>query len=181
MGASKRAGGTLLGFLNNAQANGLRQALEAIDLPGLAGRPIQDVFLGLVDFVCPEGGSIDDAIARDAFVETIADLAAAGISDTDALSATQVQTVMELYVAHTIEARICNDIGAQLVQMPSDPVAALRVEQQLNDFIRRGVSDAISRLGARPGALTADQTSQFMTEIYQAAFDALQTLGDREG
>jgi Glu-tRNA(Gln) amidotransferase subunit E-like FAD-binding protein len=180
MGASRRAGGSLVSFLNNAQTNGAPTALRSLDLDALAGRPVEDIFLGLVDYICPEGGSIDDAIARDAFIETIADLSEAGISDIDSLTAAQVQTVLELYATHAIEARICNDIGAKLVQMPADPTAALRVQQQLNDFIRRGVSDAVTRLGTAPQSLTADQTSRFMTDVYQAAFDALETLGDAE-
>jgi len=181
MGAARSSGGRLAGFLSNAQANGLTEALRSIDLQALAGRPIQEVFLGLVDYVCPDGGSLDEAIARDAFIETIADLAAAGIADLDALNAAQVQTVLELYATHAIEARICNDIGAKLVQMPSDPAAALRVQEQLTDFIRRGVSDAITRIGVTPTSLTSDQTRRFMTEVYQAAFEALQSLGDGEG
>ena len=54
-------------------------------------------FLGLVDYVCPDGGSIDEGIAREAFVETIADLAGAGIADLDSLTADQIQAVLELY------------------------------------------------------------------------------------
>lgn len=181
MGASRRAGGSLAGFLNNAQANGVREALRAINLEGLAGRPIQEVFLGLVDFVCPDGGSLDDAIARDAFIETVADLSSAGIDAVDTLTPAQVQTVLELYATHAIEARICNDIGSKLMQMPADPAAALRVQDQLRDFIRRAVSDAITRTGTAPNSLTRDETTRFMTDIYQAAFEVLQTLGDREG
>lgn len=181
MGASRRAGGSLVSFLNNAQTNGAQAALRSLDLEALAGRPVEDIFLGLVDYICPEGGSIDDAIARDAFIETVADLAEAGISDIDALSGAQVQTVLELYATHAIEARICNDIGAKLIQIPADPAAALRVQEQLNDFIRRGVSDAVNRVGTLPQSLTAAETSRFMTEVYQAAFDALQTRGDAEG
>ena len=181
MGASRRAGGTLAGFLSNAQANGVREALRAIDLEGLAGRPIQEVFVGLVDYVCPDGGSLDDAIARDAFIETIADLSAAGIGDLDTLTPAQVQTVLELYATHAIEARICNDVGTKLIQMPSDAAAALRVQQQLRDFVRRGVSDAITRTGVTPKSLTREETTRFMTEIYEAAFEALRTLGEGEG
>ena len=82
------------------------------------------MFAGLADYICPEGGSIDEGIARDAFVETIADLAGAGITDIDALTPGQIQTVFELYATHAIEARICNDIGTKVVTLPADPRAA---------------------------------------------------------
>ena len=111
MGSSRGVGAGLVRFLNDASANGVREALRTLNLESLAGRPIEEVFAGLADYICPEGGSIDEGIARDAFVETIADLAGAGITDIDALTPGQIQTVFELYATHAIEARICNDIG----------------------------------------------------------------------
>ena len=80
---------------------------------------MEEVFAGLADYICPDGGSIDEGIARDAFIETIADLAEAGITDIDGLTSDQIQTVFELYASHTIEARICNDIGTRVVTILS--------------------------------------------------------------
>ena len=76
MGSSLQTGAGLVRFLNDAAANGVREALRTLNLEGLAGRPIEEIFAGLSDYICPEGGSIDEGIARDAFIETIGDLAA---------------------------------------------------------------------------------------------------------
>lgn len=180
MGSSRRAGAKLIGFLNDATVRGAREALRTLNLEGLAGRPIEEVFAGLAEYICPEGGSIDEGIARDAFVETIGDLAAAGITDIDALTSDQIQTVFELYATHAIEARICNDIGTKIVTLPSDPRAAERVQAQLRDFIHRGVSDAISTVGIDVQSLAPDSVMGFVNDVYRSAFEVLQTLGDRE-
>ena len=180
MGSSRGAGAGLVRFLNAASTAGVREALRALNLESLAGRPIEEVFAGLADYICPEGGSIDEGIARDAFIETIADLAAAGITDLDGLTPAQIQTVFELYATHAIEARICNDIGAKVVTLPPDPRAAERVEAQLRDFIQRGVSDAVNASGVNIQALSPDAVMGFVTDVYRAAFEVLQTLGDAE-
>lgn len=180
MGSSQGAGAGLVRFLNSIGTDGVREALRALNLESLAGRPIEEVFAGLADYICPEGGSIDEGIARDAFVETIADLAGAGITDIDALTPGQIQTVFELYATHAIEARICNDIGTKVVTMPSDPRAAERVQAQLRDFIQRGVSDAINAASVNVQSLTADAVMGFVTDVYQSAFEVLQMRGDEE-
>ena len=180
MGSSRGAGAGLVRFLNDASANGVREALRTLNLESLAGRPIEEVFAGLADYICPEGGSIDEGIARDAFVETIADLAGAGITDIDALTPGQIQTVFELYATHAIEARICNDIGTKAVTMPADAQAAHRVEQQLRDFIRGGVSDAVTRARTETPNLTPERIQGFVDAVYESAFAILQTLGDTE-
>lgn len=180
MGSARRAGSRLLGFLSDAVARGATEALRTLNLDALAGRPIEEIFLGLVDYVCPDGGSIDEAIAREAFIETITDLAGAGITDLDGLTADQMQTVFELYATNAIEARLCNDIGAKTITMPSDIREATRVQAQLNDFIRRGVADALTAARATVVTLTPDRVLQFVGQIYEQAFEILQILGETE-
>jgi hypothetical protein len=180
MGSSRASAARLAGFFAGVQRDGIAETLRSLDLGDLAGQPIESVFAGLTDYVCPEGGSIDEGIAREAFIETVADLAQAGIHDIDALSPDQMQTVFELYAAHTIEARMCNDIGTRMVTLPSDPAAAGRVQTQLHEFILRGVSDALGALGTAVGTLTLDRVTAFVGDVYQSAFEVLEALGRAE-
>lgn len=53
---------------------------------------------------------------------------AEGITDFNAFTADQVQTILELNVAHAIEARICNDIGAHAVSLPQDAKEAAELQ-----------------------------------------------------
>jgi hypothetical protein len=180
MGSARGAGSRLLGFLSDAVTRGAAQALRALDLADLAGRPIEQIFLGLADYVCPDGGSIDEGIAREAFIETIADLADAGITDLDGFTADQMQTVFELYATNAIEARLCNDIGAKTITLPSDSREAAQVQAQLHDFIQRGVADALTTARASAAALTPERVLQFVDRVYQQAFGILRIMGDTE-
>ncbi len=180
MGSSRSTASGIVSFLGNARANGAQEALRSLNLESLAGRPVEEIFAGLADYICPDGGSIDEGIARDAFIETIADLADAGITDIDGLTSEQIQTVFELYASHTIEARICNDIGTRVVTMPSDVRTVERIEAQLSEFIQRGVSDAVNAAGVDIGALSQDQVSEFVDSVYEAAFEMLEALGESE-
>lgn len=180
MGSARGASGRLLGFLSDAATRGATEALRALNLSALAGRPIEEIFVGLADYVCPDGGTIDEGIAREAFIETITDLAGAGIIDLDGLTPNQMQTVFELYATNAIEARLCNDIGTKTVTMPSDTRQAARVQAQLNDFIRRAVADALTTARAAPAALTPDRVLAFVGSIYELAFSILQVMGETE-
>lgn len=180
MGASRSAGARLLGFLVDAQARGVREALRALDLESLAGRPITEIFVGLADYICPGAGTVDEGIAREAYIETVVELASEGLTDLTTFTPNQMQTVFELYATHAIEARICNDIGTKAVTMPVDAQAAHRVEQQLRDFIRGGVCDALTRARAESPNLTPERIQTFVDTVYESAFAILQTLGDAE-
>ena len=180
MGASRQASARLATVLSDAIANGPREALRSLKLENLAGRPIEEIFLGMMEYVCPESGTIDDSIAREAFVETIADLADNGLTDFDALNADQLQTILELYAAHAIEARLCNDIGTKAVTLPSNVAAATKVQEQLFDFVRRSVSDALTTGLAGIAGMTPDKVLGFVTGVYEQAFAILQSMGEAE-
>ncbi len=178
MGASRTSTGRLLGFLADAQARGPREALRALNLESLAGRPVEEIFLGLMKYVCPRGGSVDEGIARDAFIETIADLADIGITDLDQLTADQTQTVLELYATHAIEDRLCNEIGTKAIALPQDVKAIEATMDQLRDFVRRSVSDSIQRAQTALTALTVDRVQAVVDSVYETAFAFLQAAGE---
>jgi hypothetical protein len=180
MGASRGSGARLLGFLADAQARGVREALREFNLESLAGRPISEIFVGLADIICPGAGTVDEGIAREAYIETIIELATEGLTDLSTFTPDQMQTVFELYVTHAIEARICNDIGTKAVTMPTDVPAAHRVEAQLRDFIRGGVSDALTRARDESPNLPPERIQSFVDSVYESAFTILQTLGQAE-
>jgi cytosine/adenosine deaminase-related metal-dependent hydrolase len=180
MGASRGAGARLLSFLADAQARGVREALRALDLESLAGRPINEIFVGLADYICPGAGTVDEGIAREAYIETIVELASEGLTDLTTFTPDQMQTIFELYATHAIEARICNDIGTKAITMPADVQAAHRVEQQLRDFIRGGVSDALTRARAESPNLVPERIQSFVDAVYESAFAILKSLGDAE-
>lgn len=180
MGASRGAGARLLSFLTDVQTHGTREALRTLNLEGLAGRPIDEVFIGLADYICPNVGTVDEGIAREAFVETIIELTTFGVTDLDALTPDQMQTVFELYATHAIESRLCNDIGTKVITAPSDAQTSLRVQEQLHDFIRNAVSDALTAARAVNPTLTQDRVLSFVDTVYERAFGILQVLGDSE-
>ena len=180
MARSPASGVPLLSFLSGAVANGPREALRALNLERLAGRPIEEVFLGLMEYVCPEGGTVDEGIARDAFIETIADLAENGISDFDSLTADQMQTIFELYATHAIETRLCNDIGMKSITLPADAAHAASLQRQLLDFVRRSVSDALTQARAAMQALTPERVFGFVTRVYEQAYAIMQTMAEAE-
>ena len=180
MGASRQSTSKLLSFLSNAVSNSSAEALRALNLEALAGRPIDEVFLALADYICPDGGTVDQGIAREAYFETIADLAATGIATLDALTSDQMQTILELSIAHSIEARIYNDIGAGAIALPSGTNEIAQVEAQLFDFIRASVSDALTESRDRIAGLTKDTVNGVTSDVYERAFAILQDFNPRE-
>lgn len=180
MGSSRRATTNLLNFFSAVQNQGSTAALQSLNLAGLAGKSVEEVFLGLADYVCPDGGNVDEGIARSAFIETIAELAESGITDIDALTPDQMQTVLEIYATHAIEERLCNDIGTKICIASENIQTFEKVQAQLHDFIKRSVSDAFTKSNINIKSMTPDKSQSLVDSIYESAFGILQSLADEE-
>jgi hypothetical protein len=179
MAVSRRSTAQLAGILNSAIGGNAPAALRSIGLDRLVGRPIEEIFLGIMEIVCPIGGAIDESIAREAFVETIVDLAESGITDFGALTAAQVQTILELNVAHAIEARICNDIGSNSITLPQDAREAADIQAQLFEFVERSVSDAFVANQVET-TMTQEQVTSTIDSVYEQAYSILQSMAESE-
>jgi hypothetical protein len=180
MGSSRTTGSRLVGFLNDAVNRGLTEALKSLNLEDLAGRPAGDILKGLADYICPEGGNIDVAIARDAFYQTIVDLETEGITDLGSITGDQVQTIFEMFTTRAIEDRIYNEIGTKAITLPADTASIDNVQAQLHDFISNGVADAMSRMKDKLHNLPQDKILGFIDDVYEKSFMILGAIGETE-
>ena len=181
MGASRAAGSNVLGVFRGIQRDGVDATLRRLNLGNLVGRTPEDVFLGLTDVICADGGSIDEGIARDAWLETVAELDALGIVDVGALTAQQMQELFLAFITHSIETRLFQEIGSNGLRMAADLDDIQDFETQLRDYIRRSVRDSFSGDMNHLNGLVDRQIRDMVDQTYREAWDLLVIWGDEEG
>lgn len=177
--SSKISGAKLLGFLASVREHGEREALRVLRLEHLAGQPVEKVFAGLAEVVCPLSGSIEDGLTREAFFETIAEFADAGITDLSSLVTDQIKTILELFVAKSIEGRLLADIATKNIFVAADVATAERVQKDIEMFIQGCVSDAVATIDM--DYLPSTRLAEIIDDIYNSTFDLMSLLGQPEG
>ena len=178
MGAARHAGSAVLGMFRGFQRDGVESSLRRLNLDSLIGRPARDILIGLTDVICQDGGPIDEGIARDAWLEMVADLDEFGIEDLNALTIDQIQEVFIAFIVHAVETRLFQDIGANGLNIASDLSAIEAFEAQFKDYIRRSVRDSFSS-DLRPLANLSDQQIRTIVDrTYRDAWDLLDVWGD---
>ncbi|WP_342585843.1 Qat anti-phage system associated protein QatB [Methylocapsa aurea] len=178
MGASRATGARLLGVVRDVQRFGAAEALRQLNLPGLAGRPAADVFMALLEFVCPPGGAIDEAIARQAMLETIGDLAESGVGDFGTMTPDQMQEFFLDFIARSIEGRVVADLGGRGVTLPDDVAAVESAQQQLHDFVTGCTRGELSDRLDGVDRLSDRNIERVVDQIYEAAFELVAAAGE---
>lgn len=162
----------------NFANQGPTEALRRFNLEGMAGAPAEDVFVALTEMLCPAGGTIDEAIARDAMLETVADLAASGVGNFDELSADDLREFFIGVVSRSIEGKILNEVGTNAIAAPSDIAGVERAQAMLHDFVEGCVRDEFDARGANLSDLDVGSVDSFVGDLYGAALDMVEALGD---
>jgi hypothetical protein len=178
MGASRATARGLLGVVRDFQRLGPVETLRQLDLAGLAGRPAPDVFVAILEFICPPGGAVDEAIARAAMLETIGDMAEAGVGSFDALTPVQMQEFFLDFIARSIEGRVMADLGGRGVTLPDDIAAVESAQAQLHDFVTGATRGQLSGRLEGLERLSDQQIEASVNQIYETAFDLIAAAGE---
>jgi hypothetical protein len=180
MGASRAAGARLLSFVRSVEQSGPAAALRQFNLEALASQPAAEVFAALIDFICPSGGAIEEAIARQAMLDAISDFADAGLTDFDAMSNAERREFFLDFIIRSIEGRIITDIATRGVASTASVAAMEDMQQQLHDFVDGHTRGTLGSMIDGPANATDADMLNTIDAIYEAGFELLGLLGDDE-
>ena len=180
MGPSRVAAGNALGIFRGFQRHGIHETLRRLNLQSLTGRSLQEIFIGLTDIICRDGDTVDEAIARDAWLETIADLDKLGIEDLETLSMEQVQEVFLQFIAHTVETRLYQEIGVNGFEFAKDLDDISEFDNQFRDYIERSVRDSFTGDLTQLSDMSDRRIRHVVEQTYRDVWELLQLLGDQQ-
>jgi hypothetical protein len=181
MGASRAAGSNALGVFRGFQRDGVQETLLRLNLQNLAGGSPQDVFLGLTEVICRDGGPVDEAIGRDAWLETVAEIDRFGIDDLETLTGVQIREFFLSFIAHAVEARLYQEIGVNGFRVAEDIDDIEGFDAQFRSYIERAVRDSFSSDLTALSAMSDRDIRTVVDRTYREAWELLELLGDREG
>ena len=175
---SRAVAGGVIELARSFANQGPAEALRRFNIEGMAGESAEDVFVALTEMLCPLGGTIDEAIAREAMLEAVADLAAAGVGNFDELSTDDLRELFIGVVSRSIEGKILNEVGTNAVSVPADIAGVERAQNMLRDFVEGCVRDEFEARGSELGDLDGNVIDGFVEDLYAAALDLVMVLGD---
>ncbi|MBT3356792.1 MAG: hypothetical protein HN401_00330 [Euryarchaeota archaeon] len=170
----------MLSVLRGIQRDGVAATIRRLNLNDLVGRSSTEILVGLTDTICPDGGSIDEGIARDAWLETLTELDQLGITDLGEMNSDQIQQFFLTFVTHAIETLLFQSIGTKGLSIAVDLVAIEAFELQLRDYIRRAVRDAFTRDLTMLEQMSDQDIKDIVDETYHNTWELLEMWGENQ-
>ena len=140
-----RAASNVGQFVASVARDGLRGALEGLNLAGLAGSDADTVFAAIADALAPPGSTVEEAAARDAVLEALVGLyekveAAGGdISALDSLGPEDVREAIEASTTEYIYAKWVGELGQKIERGAISEAMAVSLEREMKTYVRENV------------------------------------------
>jgi len=176
LGSARNSTTRLFSVFSSFASRGVADTSRDFKLGDIIGKSASDVLIRIMDFVCPDGGSTDEGIARNSYIEALSTLPAWEDKPIESLTPPEFLTFTEIYMANVIEGRLVNDIGNKLFALPKDVTQVESLQGQLKEYIKGAVSDAVSRLNIDIRSIDTSQTKAIVDSIYRTAYDILSEL-----
>ena len=176
MGAAIPSVGRAIGFAQDIAKNGIEKALTNLGLGDLVGQPAELALGVLTDVFCPNGGPIDQAIAREAWDEAVLELTEIEITDIKDVTADQWQVLVTDFITRTIETKVINDVGNEGISLPQDVGAINQIQNDLHELIKGAVNDGIDGRLNVGNTIAQSEIQSLVTDIYERSFAYLEAL-----
>jgi hypothetical protein len=178
LGSARNTTAKLLSVVGGFANSGVSATARLLHLGDIIGKSAKDAFLRIMDFVCPDGGRTDEGIARNAYIEALSEMPDWENKQIETLTPPEFLAFTEIYMADVIEGRIVNDIGNKMFSLPKDIATVEGIQEQMKDFIKGAVSDAVFQLKIDIKNIDSSQTQSIVDSVYKTAFDIMLALGE---
>ena len=178
LGASRTSTARLMSVISSIAGRGVAETSKTFGLGDLIGKNASDVFLEIMDFVCPDGGSTDEGIARSSYIETIESMPELSVTPIENMTEQQFLIFTETYMSNVIQERLLNDIGNKTISLPDDIGTVQMIQEQLGEYIQGAVSDAMTQLNVEIRNIDSTQTRAIVDSVYEKSYAILESLSE---
>ena len=177
MAAERSAAGNFANVLSRASEapGGIREVVRTLNFGSLADRPIQDIYAALVDYICPPDGDLDDAHARDAYLEAVNEVMQDQPPDLEKPSPETIRDIIGKFIANAVNQRIVTAIGIGIISLPSNPDEIRAIQSGTHDFVRGCVAETMEEF---KGDFREADLRPEIDWIFERAAEVLHDRGD---
>lgn len=182
MGSARRAGDRMVQAFSALATGGGQALARVLRLDSLAGLSTTQVWDRLAEFVCSDGASIDEAIVRVAFFQTLRLEIENGLGDLLEANPEQLSAFFERFIGECVLERLSQDGGSLLEQNGVSAAAAFTHLSTLRAFIVVQVRQRLSASQSRflPGQIDAGRFDAIVNHTLREAITAVGDWGAHE-
>ncbi len=162
--------GKLSGFLSVVSKEGVREAIDKLNISRYQGESVEYVLSRIIDELSPQDGTNESAIASEAMVETMKELYelldeyGGGLESLDNLSENELKEIMGSYISNYVFTRWTHELGAKIEEKDVSLRKIEIMENRCKEYIKSKVNIYLEK--NEVNSLSSSDLGKNMTEIF---------------
>lgn len=172
-------GGIFLNFVSNISTNGFVKTLEKFGLSDCIGKSSEEVLAKIADRIAPIGSTNDEAIARDATLETLDFLYEKLLEEgkeLDSLESLDEQTMKDSvgeYISTYIYKKWLYEVGLAIEKNELTEKEAVALEKEIKEFVRDETKSALREKNILTLNLSEGDGKKIIENIFELAYSTI--------
>ncbi len=163
------------GFINNVTSNGLTEALKSYNID-FQDKSAKEVLNELVNHLAPSPITKEDSIARKALLITMEQLYELLDSEglnIDNIDSSTFEFIIPKYIESYIYERLINDLGSRLESNSETSKQAIKIEQEIKEYINSKVEIAFKGKDFTTMVYTRNEVESLFNQCYTIMEDMI--------
>lgn len=174
-----RTGSIYGGFLGSLSSSGVTNTFTNFGLQDLIGKSAEEVCAGIVNAIAPNGATNDEAIAREALIETIDALYTKLLENGDEVNVLNnltpelIKETLIDYVGNFIFTKWMYELGNAIEKGNISEREAIKLEKEVRGFIITETAEKYKDVSIVENL--DDRTEAIIKEIFETAYSILES------
>lgn len=165
----------IITFFGGIINSGVSETLEKYHIT-TEGKNSLEILNEIVNNIAPVPIDREDAISREALIETMSEVYASeqfDISSLDSFNAGALKQLVQTYVYRYIYAKIINDLGNTILTKGERKEDVIRIEAEIRVYIKNVVNTTIGGIDIN-NILSADEIKKNVTTLYKHCYQVME-------
>lgn len=177
LGSARRSTATLVGVLGAYSEGGAGAVQDYLKTYNLIGARADEAFRNIMELICGDGGTTDEGIARDAYIDTLADMKELrGIHFEDLLP-NQIMLFLEGCMARIVVGKLLNDIGNKTLSIPDSLRKAGNVKNRMINLVKGLIGDIVVKMNLSSDKIQKEKAQSICDDVYERVYRSFQAAG----
>lgn len=170
LGSAKGSTAILFNTVGAFSSGGATAAQEYLRTYNLIGKRADQALRDITDLICPDGGTTNEGIVRDAYIDTISEIPELREINFEDLSPEQMMIVLKGCIARVVIGRLLNDIGNKVIAIPDSLKNIEKLKERMISFVEGIVCDAFIRLEITADNINQREAETLTVNVYEQVY-----------
>lgn len=178
LGSAKRSTARLVGVLGAYSEGGASAVQDFLKIYNLIGVRADEALRSITDLICDDGGTTNEGIARDAYIDALADLKELRGMNFEDLTADQIMLLVVGCMARIVVGKLLNDIGNKTLSIPDTLQRAGNVKKHMIIMVKGLIRDIVVKMNLSPDRIQKDKAQAISDSVYEKVYRSFAAAGN---